>query len=217
MSFKKYHPSLKENIQKAGLETTNAFQKQVMPLIKGGADVYAIGPKGCGKTTAMVINTIHKLGAEAFEDSPRAIVVVKDKQAALDLKARFEIFAKRTDLHDNIDFDDEKDLRIYCAYEAYDLEKQREEIYYGVDVLIATPKQLSKLYHLNSVHLGEAKLFIVHDADFIVRNNYHNYILRLSESAPKAQFLIFSETFNSKIKAYQTSFMYNARLVQFKE
>ncbi|MGB6269934.1 MAG: DEAD/DEAH box helicase [Olleya sp.] len=203
MSFKKYHSLLKESIEKAGFATTNAFQKQVMPLIKGGSDVYAIGPKGCGKTTAMIISTIQKLDATAFEDSPRALIIAKDKQTTLDLKERFEAFTKNTD------------LRIYCAYKEHDLEKQREEIYYGVDILIATPKRLSKLYHLNSLHLGELKLFIVHDADFITRNNYHNYILRLSESAPKAKFVIFSETFNSKIKAFQESFMYNARLVDF--
>ena len=205
MSFKKYHPILKESIEKVGFETTNAFQKQVMPLIKGGSDVYAIGPKGCGKTTAMIISTIQKLGAEAFEDSPRALIIAKDKQTTLDLKEQFEAFTKKTD------------LRIYCAYEEYDLDKQREEIYYGVDILIATPKRLSKLYHLNSVHSGELKLFIIYDADFIVRNNYHNYILRLSESAPKAQFIIFSESFNSKIKAYKDWFMYNARVVNFKK
>ncbi|MEL0645526.1 MULTISPECIES: DEAD/DEAH box helicase [unclassified Olleya] len=203
MSFKKYHPSLKENIEKAGFETTNKFQKEVMPLIKAGTDLYAIGPKGCGKTTAMIISTIQKLGAEAFEDSPRAVIIAKDKKTTLELKERFEAFTKRTD------------LRIYCAYEEHDLEKQREEVYYGVDILIATPKRLSKLYHLNSLHLGELKLFVLHDADFITRNNYHNYILRLSESAPKAKFVIFSETFNPKIKAFQDSFMYNARVVDF--
>lgn len=203
MSFKKYHPTLKENIEKAGFETTNKFQKEVMPLIKAGTDLYAIGPKGCGKTTAMIISTIQKLGAEAFEDSPRAVIIAKDKKTTLELKEQFEVFTKRTD------------LRIYCAYEEHDLEKQREEVYYGIDILIATPKRLSKLYHLNSLHLGELKLFIVHDADFIARNNYHNYVLRLSESAPKAKFVIFSETFNSKIKAFQDSFMYNARVVDF--
>ncbi|WP_397362145.1 DEAD/DEAH box helicase [Olleya sp. R77988] len=204
MSFKKYHPTLKENIEKAGFATTNAFQKQVMPLIKGGSDLYAIGPKGCGKTTAMIISTIQKLGAEAFEDSPRALIIVKDKQATFDLKERFDAFTKHTD------------LRVYCAYEEYPLDKQREEVYYGVDILISTPKRLSKLYHLNSLHLGELKLFILHDADFVTRNNYHNYILRLSESAPKAKFVIFSETFNSKIKAFQDSFMYNARKIEVK-
>ncbi len=204
MSFKKYHPLLKESIETAGFETTNAFQKQVMPLIKGGNDLYAIGPKECGKTTAMIISTVQKLNAEAFEDSPRALIIAKDKQTTLNLKERFEAFTKNTD------------LRIYCAYEEATLDKQREEIYFGVDILIATPKRLSKLYHLNSVHSGQLKLFIIHDADFIVRNNYHNYILRLSESAPKAQFVIFSETFNSKIKAFKDWFMYNARLVEVK-
>ena len=204
MSFKKYHPLLKESMETLGIEQPNAFQKKILPIIKSGASVYGIGPKGCGKTTTLIISVIQKLKAEAFEDSPRALILVKDKQEALQLKEKFEAFTANTD------------LRLYCAYAAKNLETQREDIYYGVDILIATPKQLSKLYHLNSVHTGELKLFVVHDADFINRDNNHNYILRLTESTPKAQFIIFSENFNSKIAAYQDSFMFNARMVKVK-
>ena len=51
MSFKKYHPLLKESLEKLGVEMPNAFQKKILPIIKSGASVYGIGPKGCGKTT----------------------------------------------------------------------------------------------------------------------------------------------------------------------
>ncbi len=126
MSFKKLHPLLKEALEYAGFETSNPFQKKVLPTLKGGGDAYIIAPKGSGKTTALIIAIIHKLKATAFEDSPRAIIIVKDKADALVLKEEFERFTKTTD------------LRVYAAYDEYDTEKQKKEIYFGQDIVIAS-------------------------------------------------------------------------------
>ena len=63
------------------------------------------------KTTKKNLS-LRGLKAEAFEDSPRALILVKDKQEALQLKEKFEAFTANTD------------LRIYCAYAAKNLETQ---------------------------------------------------------------------------------------------
>ena len=202
MSFKKLHPLLKEALEHAGFETSNPFQKKVLPILKGGADAYVIAPKGSGKTTALIIAVIHKLKASAFEDSPRAIIIVKDKEEALILKDEFERFTKTTD------------LRVYAAYDEYDIEKQKTEIYPGQDIVIATPARLSKLYFLNGIHLGEVQLCAIEDADYLGRNNAYNHILRLSESMAKCQFVITADVMNSRIKNYQSAFMHNAQTVK---
>jgi len=204
MSFKKLHPLLKESLENVGYETTNPLQKKVLPTLKGGSDAYVIAPKGSGKTTALIIATIHKLKAIAFEDSPRAIIIVKDKADALVLKEEFERFTKTTD------------LRVYAAYNEYDIEKQKKEIYFGQDIVIATPARLSKLYFLNGIHLGEVQLFAIEDADYMGRNNAYNHILRLSESIDKCQFIIIADEMNSKIQNYQNAFMSNAHMIKQK-
>lgn len=204
MSFKKLHPSLKEAIENLGFETPLPFQKEILPKLKGGTNVYGIAPKGSGKTTALILATIHKLKAEAFEDSPRALILVKDKKSALELKEQFEVYTNHTD------------LRVYTAYEEQTLEQQREEIYYGVDVLIATPKRLNKLYFMNSVHLGQLKLFALEDAEFLIRNNYHNDVLRVTESLQKCQYVILAETMHQKYERLQDSFMYRSQIVAVK-
>ncbi|WP_439153378.1 DEAD/DEAH box helicase [Winogradskyella sp.] len=202
MSFKKLHPLLKESLEHLGFQTSNPFQKKVLPILKGGADTYVIAPKGRGKTTALIITTIHKLKASAFEDSPRAIIVVKDKSDALALKEEFEKFTKNTG------------LRIYTLYDEYDIEKQKTEIYPGQDIVIATPARLSKLYFLNGIHMGEIQLFAIEDADYLGRNNAYNHILRLSESLSKCQYIIIADEMNSRIQNYQNAFMSNAQLVK---
>lgn len=204
MSFKKLHPLLKESLENLGLETSNSLQKKVLPILKGGTDAYILAPTGSGKTTALVIAVIHKLKAEAIEDSPRAILVVKDKNDAMILKEEFERFTKNTD------------LRVYAAYDEYDIEKQKTEIYVGQDIVIATPTRLSKLYFLNGIHLGQVQFFAIEDADYMGRNNAYNHILRLSESIDKCQFVITSDMMNSKIKNYQGAFMNNAAVINLK-
>lgn len=202
MSFKKLHPLLKESIENLGFETSNAFQKRVLPTLKGGANAYVIAPKGHGKTTALIIATIHKLKASAFEDSPRAIIVVKDKAEALALKEEFERFTSNTD------------LRLYALYDEYDIEKQKTEIYPGQDIVIATPARLTKLYFLNGIHLGEIQLFAIEDANYLGLNNGYNHMLRLSESLNKCQYVIIADEMNSRIKNYQNAFMSNAQIVK---
>lgn len=201
MSFKKLNPLLKEALLQQGYSKPLPFQKEILPKLKGGANVYGIAPKGFGKTTALIIAIVHKLKAEAVDDSPRALVMVKDKQAALDLKEQFEVITNNTD------------LRIYCAYEEYDLEKQREEIYYGVDILIVTPKRLNKLYFMNSLHLGQLQLFAIEDAEFLIRNNYHSDVLRVTESLHKCQYVILAESMHQRYERLQESFMYNSQIV----
>ncbi|WP_418636832.1 DEAD/DEAH box helicase [Winogradskyella sp.] len=204
MSFKKLHPLLKESLENAGYETSNPLQKKVLPILKGGSDAYVIAPKGSGKSTALIITAIHKLKAAAFEDSPRAIIIAKDKADVLKLMGEYERFTKNTD------------LRIYALYDEYDIEKQKTEVYYGQDIVIATPSRLSKLYFLNGIHLGEVQLFAIEDADYLGRNNAYNHILRLSESLNKCQFVIIADDMNSRIKNYQNAFMSNAHLIKSK-
>jgi len=204
MSFKKLNPVLKEALETLNYEAPLPFQKEILPKIKGGANVYGLAPKGSGKTTALIIAIIHKLKAEAFEDSPRALIIVKDKQAALDLKEEFEKYMRYMD------------LRVYAAYDEQTLDQQREEIYYGVDILIATPKRLNKLYFMNSLHLGQLKILALEDAEFLIRNNYHNDVLRVTESLAKCQYVLLAEKMHPKYERLQDTIMYNAHIVEGK-
>ncbi|GGI58159.1 DEAD/DEAH box helicase [Winogradskyella haliclonae] len=205
MSFKKLNPLLKESLKTLNFEAPLPFQKEVLPVIKSGADAYVIGKKGSGKTTALIIHTIHKLKAEAFEDSPRALFIVENQQKIAELKEAFSKYTRNTD------------LRIYGTSERYDFEKQKVEIYYGQDIVIGTPAFISKLYFQNALHLGQIQLFVLDDADYLASNNGYNHILRLTESINKSQSIIIADEWNSKIANYQNSYMSNARILKWSD
>lgn len=201
MSFKKIHPVLQETLQGMGIRAPFPFQKQLISKIKGGGSAFAIGPHGSGKTTAMIIAVIEKLNAAAFEDAPRALIFVKDKEAALELAQKFRRFSHGTD------------LRIYAAYEEHNIEIQREEIYVGTDIVIATPKRLAKIFYLNGIHLGQLQMFIVEDAAFLSKASDYSDVIRIPESIEKCQYVVMGTQFDNRMERMQDSFMFNAEII----
>ncbi len=201
MSFKKLIEPLTDRINYKGFEEPLPLQKQILSKIKGGASLFAIASDGSGKTTSIVISVIQKL-KKAFEDAPRALIFVKDKQAALDLEQVFNDFKRGTD------------LRVYCAYDEYDIESQRDEIYVGTDIVITTPKRLNKLFYMNGINLNKLQMFIVEDADFLFRNNNFSEVTRTPESIGKCQYLVFASKFDARFERWQDSFMYNSQVVK---
>jgi len=203
MSFKKIPTQLEENLNSHQIIEPNAFQLKVLPKIKSGTNLFAIGPKDCGKTTALVISVISKLKAQAIDDNPRALIFVKDRKEAELLEAEFTKYTRFTN------------LRVYAAFEEHTLNLQKDKIYLGVDVVIATPKRLSKLYFLNGINLTQLQMFIVEDAEFLIRNNFHTTITRISESLKKCQHIIYASKFDSKISKLDHLFMENAQKIEF--
>jgi|TARA_R110000782_G_scaffold236819_3_gene322950 superfamily II DNA/RNA helicase len=202
MSFKKLLPPIKNALQSLKIDTPTSFQKLLIPKIKSGIDVIAIAEEGAGKTTTLIINTIQKLKGEAFEDVPRALIFVKDKEAALTLEEEFNKFTKYTD------------LRIFCAYEESTIQFQKDTIYTGVDIVIGTPKRLNKIYFQNGINLTGLQLLLIEDADFLEGTSFHTEIHRIAESLNKCQFVVFSNHFGSKIEKLQDLFLKHAEVVK---
>ncbi|WP_290699388.1 DEAD/DEAH box helicase [Lacinutrix sp.] len=202
MSFKKLNPEILEALEINNFEAPTPLQKKVLPIIKGGANVFCIGSKGSGKTTAIVISVMQKLKCIQEGDAPRALILVETKVQALKLKEEFEKFVKP------------RTLRIYTAYDEQTLDQQREEIYYGQDILIATPKRLNKLYLLNSLDLSQLTLYILEDAEFAEKGLYFAAINRIPESIDKCQYLVFAEKLSPRLKRFEDTFMYRAQIVK---
>jgi superfamily II DNA/RNA helicase len=205
MFFKKILPQLNKNLESKNIIEPNEFQKLVIQKIKSGHNVNILADKGVGKTTMVLINVINKL-RYAQGDNPRAIFFVKDKDEALELEERFNVLAKGTD------------LRVYPIFEEQQIEKQKDAIYLGVDVVIGTPKRLAKLYYLNGLNLREIKMLIIANADGLESSALHSDIIRISESINKCQYIIYSQKHNNRIDRIKSSIINNGfRIEDVKE
>ncbi len=197
MFSKKLDPQLQEKLQQLEIIEPTEIQQLVFSKLVAGGDHIITAENGSGKTTMMIIFLLHKLKA-AFEDAPRAMVLVPDKEAALALKERFIEVAGRTD------------LRFVCAYERGPLDIQRDDIYGGVDVVIATPKRIQEIYFQNGVNLNKMKHFVV-DSGETLTGNIQVSVDRMFQSIPdKCQRIMISDRLTERLELLAADHMPDA-------
>lgn len=202
MAFKKLKPLLKDILEHQNITEATPFQKMAIPKIKSGANVFAVAPDNSGKSTALILTTLQKLKDYEDHDNPRVVIFVKNKEAALALEEKFETYIK----HMN--------LTSFSVYEEQQEQAQKDIIYEGVDIVIGTAKRINKLYLMNGINLNDMTSIIIDDANELPRIDFAKDIVRISESFPKCQYIVFSTDYDEKLKSLKNSFMFNAVKVE---
>lgn len=200
----KLYKGLFEALTLNGIIEPKLIQQKMLARINGGADLIGIGPDGIGKSTLIVMSVINKLRS-SFEDAPRAIILVGDVDKAVAMKEQFLLLAKHTD------------LRIREAHEGGKIDKQGEDIYMGADIVVGTPKRIFDLYLKQNLNPNELKMFVVDDAELMVKYAYQSQIDRLIQSLPKCQRLVFTNDFNTKVDTLVSKFLINPTAIEVEE
>lgn len=187
MKLKKINENLQQALIENGLTEANEMQQETFSTLKSGADCIIVAPKGSGKSTTIVLNVIQQLKGEG-EESPRALIIVEDKAKVLEMEELFEKYGKYTD------------LRVYGVHDKGDMEYDKNYISTGIDVLIGTPNKLGEMFTTAGYNVNRLKMFILDDADPILKLRHETRIMRISNSINKTQRIIFSEEFTERIE-----------------
>jgi superfamily II DNA/RNA helicase len=89
----------------------------------------------------------------------------------------------------------------------------KSEIFEGVDILISTPKTISKLLLLNGLNTTQLKIFSIDDAEFLVQNSSFTSLMSITQSINKCQFVIYSEKMQPALKRLESYFMQHSKIV----
>ncbi|KAF2517375.1 DEAD/DEAH box helicase [Flavobacterium foetidum] len=187
MKLKKINEKLQDGLIENGLTEANALQLETFSTIKSGADCVIISPKGSGKTTTIVLNVIQQLAGKN-EESPRALIVVEDKEKVLEMEALFEKFGKYTN------------LEVYGVHDKGDMDYDKNYVSTGIDVLIGTPTKLNDMFSTAGYNVNRLKMFILDDADSILKLRHEPKIMRISNSIAKTQRIVFAESLTERIE-----------------
>ncbi len=201
MFLKKLDEQLTIALEQEGFEKPTPIQKQSIGKMKSGRDCLFIAPEKSGKTSAIVITLIQKL-KEAFEDVPRALIVVEDRAKAEALKEQFDILAEHTD------------LRVFAVFQGENILKQRDRVYAGCDVLIGPAKFLNELYSNSGMNLNRLKMYIIDDAQAVFKHEITSQIDRLTTSIPESQRIVFTTEMNVRIQDYVDYYMLAPEIVE---
>jgi superfamily II DNA/RNA helicase len=201
MPFKKLHSDIQDTLERLEILTPTLFQSKSIPVIKSGANVFCTAPNDSGKTTALILTTLQKLKCEAVGHAPRAVVLVENKERALELYAAFMTYTKYNS------------LRVYVGYEQLHIDVQKSEIFEGIDILISTPKTMNKLFLLNGVSTSQLKILSIDNAEFLIQKSDYEAIMSITQSIIKCQYILYLEKLHPKLERFGEYFMERAKIV----
>lgn len=204
MKLKKINQVLQEALIDCGLTEANEMQKETFSTIKSGSDAIIVSPKGSGKSTTIVMNVIQQLVCEG-EESPRALIIVEDKTKVLEMEALFEKFGKFTN------------LRVYGVHDKGDMDYDKNYISTGIDVLIGTPNKLSDMFSTAGYNVNRLRMFILDDADPILKLRHETKIMRISNSIAKTQRIIFTDQLTERIEILADKMLLEPYVFDFEE
>jgi len=203
MPFKKLHADIREKLESLEILAPTPFQSTSIPVIKSGANVYCTAPKESGKTSTLVWTTLQKLKCEAVGNAPRAVVLVENKERAMELYDTFLAYTKYNS------------LRVYVGHEQLHIDIQKSEIFEGTDILISTPKTMNKLFLLNGVSTAQLKIISIDDADFLSQHSSYTALMSIAQSIQKCQYVIYSDKMHPVLKRFESYFMERSKTVSF--
>ena len=181
----------------AGYLGPKDIQLKTMSRILGAQDVIAIAPQGSGKTSTYVLGSLMRL-KYGFEEAPRALVLVPDKEHVLAVIERYELLNKN------------QTIRIVGLYSEGGMESQMNALADGADIVVATPDRARAIYLKLGLNLNKIMMFIVDDAAEIVKRGMQLPVAELARSIVKCQHLIFTDVFHDKLNLLTSQFMNQA-------
>ncbi|URM36994.1 DEAD/DEAH box helicase [Flavobacterium anhuiense] len=204
MKLKKINEKLQDGLIENGLTEANALQMETFSTIKSGADCVIVSPKGSGKTTTIVLNVIQQLAGKT-EESPRALIIVEDKEKMTAMVDLFEKLGKYAN------------LEVYGVHDKGDMDYDKNYVSTGIDVLIGTPTKLNDMFSTAGYNVNRLKMFIIDDADPILKLRHDAKITRISNSIAKVQPIIFTETLTERIEILADKIMIEPYLFDMDE
>lgn len=203
MNFKKLglHGSLCQVLTQLGFKEPTPIQKQSIPLILEGRDIFGHAQTGTGKTAAFLLPLIESLQSHSFKPRlPRALILEPTRELALQVAEHLSKLSPQT--------------RVCLLVGGEFMGEQEKALKKAADVIIATPGRLLDVIERGKLILSRVRFFILDEADRMLDMGFIPDIDRLILWLPKIrQTLLFSATFPKEIKELIGKYLINPKEV----
>jgi len=192
------------SVTAAGYFTPKEIQSKTLSRIIGGQDIIAIAPEGSGKTTAYILGILTRL-KYGFEEAPRALILVPDKEKVLEVIEKFNLLNQNAS------------IRIVGLYPETSMQSQLDALADGTDIVVATPDRARAIYLKLGLNLNKIMMLVIDDAAEIVRSGAQLPVAELANSIIKCQHLVFTEVMHGKLQQMIDPFMNMPALIEAEE
>ncbi|PXY03278.1 DEAD/DEAH box helicase [Marinifilum breve] len=198
MSFDdiKLSKQIRMALDEAGFEKPTEIQHQVFSPVRSGKDIIGIAQTGTGKTLAYLMPILMKLNFAKGMD-PRALIVVPTRELVLQVCETIELLTPYMD------------IRTLGIYGGVNINTQKEKVYDGVDILVATPGRLMDIYMTRVLKMSQVKTLVIDEADKMMDLGFMPQLNAIFDILPeKHQNLLFSATFSDTVAKMSDDFLF---------
>ncbi|MEI6347736.1 MAG: DEAD/DEAH box helicase [Bacteroidota bacterium] len=179
------------------IDAPTPIQEQSFSVIMSGKDVLGIAQTGTGKTYAYLLPCLRQW-VFTGTGSPQILIIVPTRELVVQVVQEVEKLAKYMS------------LKVLGVYGGVNINTQSDEVYKGMDVLVATPGRLFDLIMRGVVRLKSIKKLVIDEVDEMLDLGFRHQLISIFDLLPpKRQNIMFSATMTKDIdimiKKYFTS------------
>jgi ATP-dependent RNA helicase RhlE len=210
MSFA--HLGLAEPLVRAletkGYTTPTPIQAQAIPTVLEGGDLLGIAQTGTGKTAAFVLPSIQRM--------------VEAPKRVLPTHCRMLVLAPTRELVSQIadnarGYGQFSKMSVATVFGGTSINKNRQDMSRGVDILVATPGRLIDLVEQGFVNLSMIEILVLDEADQMLDLGFIHALKKIVRMVPrKRQTLFFSATMPTSIRELASQFLTDPATVSVK-
>src|SRR3954470_17318805 len=175
------------------------IQTQAIPTLLTGRDLLGIAQTGTGKTAAFMLPSIDRLTASNKRPQPRTcrmLVLAPTRELASQIAESARAYGRFSH------------ISVATVFGGTSINKNRQDLSRGVDVLVATPGRLLDLVEQRWLDLRQVEILVLDEADQMLDLGFIHDLKKIVRYLPeKRQSLFFSATMPKAIRDLADKFL----------
>lgn len=185
-----------------GFESPTPIQEKAFPIIMSGKDAVGIAQTGTGKTFAYLLPILRQL-TYSEQRQPRVLIVVPTRELVVQVVSEVEKLA--TYMH----------ARCVGVYGGGNISIQKQKVYDGVDILVATPGRLIDLTLSRTLQFSSIQKLVIDEVDEMLNLGFRTQLVKILDILPvKRQNLMFSATLNEDVEMMIENYFHKPEYIE---
>lgn len=185
-----------------GFENPTPVQEKLYPIVSSGRDAVGIAQTGTGKTFAYLLPILRQL---KFSDQkhPRILIIVPTRELVLQVVGEVEKLAKYMN------------VRVTGVYGGTNINTQKQVVYGGMDILVATPGRLVDLVYTGVLRVNSIQKLVIDEVDEMLNLGFRPQLMNFLDSLPqRRQNLMFSATLTDEVAQLINDYFYESVTIE---
>lgn len=185
-----------------GFSNPTPIQEKAFPVVMSGKDVVAISQTGTGKTLAYLLPTLRQL-TFSEQRQPRVIIIVPTRELVVQVVSEIEKLCQYST------------VRYGGIYGGANINPQKQLIYDGLDILVATPGRLMDMILGRNLLVHSVQKLIIDEVDEMLNLGFRTQLLQIMDTLPpKRQNLMFSATLDEDVEKLIENYFYKPNYLE---